>query len=90
MFKEHYESVTKHTHLRDLLQDTERNEKLIFKYKDDIILDFTHTKIDKEGLRWLGIVAEEMKVAQNIQKMISGEKINSTEKRQVWHVKLRT
>ena len=66
MFKDHYENVTKHKHLRELLQDTERNEKLMVNYNDSIVLDFTHTKIDLEGLRWLGLVADELKVADKI------------------------
>ena len=44
--KQHYETVTKSTHLRDLLQDESRNEALRFKVLDKIWLDYTHTKID--------------------------------------------
>ena len=51
--KKHYETVTKSTHLRDLLQDESRNEALRFKVLDKIWLDYTHTKIDAQGLALL-------------------------------------
>lgn len=52
--KQHYETVTKSLHLRDLLQDESRNESLRFKVLDKIWLDYTHTKIDSQGLALLG------------------------------------
>ena len=64
--KQHFETVTKGKHLRELLQDTERNESLLLKYEDKIMLDFSHTKIDAEGLRLLSAVAEEMKVGEKV------------------------
>ena len=88
--KSHYETVTKQTHLKELLQDKERNAALTMKFDDKIIMDFTHTKIDAEGLKLLKLVAGELQVSEKIKKMFDGEKINTTEKRQVWHVKLRT
>ena len=88
--KQHYETVTKAKHLRDLLQDETRNESLRFKVLDKIWMDYTHTKIDSEGLALLGQVAQDQNVAGNIQAMFAGEVVNPTEGRQVWHVKLRT
>ena len=82
--------MTSKTHLRDLLQDEERNAALRQQIGDGIMLDYTHTKIDLEGLRLLNAVASEQRVAQNIQSMFAGEVVNPTEGRQVWHVKLRT
>ena len=87
--KKHYEEVTSKTHLRDLLQDEARNEQLRFKV-GKTWMDFSHTKIDSEGLRLLLEVAKEQKLSQKLQAMVNGEVINTTEKRQVWHVKLRT
>lgn len=52
-------------------------------------MDLTHTKIDLQGLSLLHKVAEEQKVVEKIRAMIDGELINNTEKRKVWHVKLR-
>ena len=52
--KQHYETVTKAKHLRELLQDESRNESLRFKVLEDKVwLDYTHTKIDSEGLALL-------------------------------------
>ena len=44
-------------------------------------LDFTHTKIDEEGIRLLIEVAKEAKVVKKIDQMFSDEIINVTEKR---------
>lgn len=87
--KQHYADTTSKLHLRELLQDDSRNSKLVFKFNDDAILDLTHTKIDSQGLALLEKVAEETQLKQKIHAMFSGEVINKTEKRQVWHVKLR-
>ena len=87
--RNHYETVTKQTHLRDLLQDEERNAALRFKVLDQIWADYTHTKIDLEGLRLLGEVAKDAGVLSSINAMFNGEVVNPTEGRQVWHVKLR-
>jgi len=51
--------------------------------------DYTHTHIDLEGLRLLYKVAEETQVKAKIKQMFEGEVINKTEKRKVWHTKLR-
>ena len=41
-------------HLKDLLPDKERNEKLRFSFKNlKMILDFTHTKIDERAFEML-------------------------------------
>ena len=89
--KEHYERVTKQVHLRDLLQDEERNAALRFNVLDNKLwLDYTHTKIDAQGLQLLKQVAEAQGVAQGLRDMFNGEVVNPTEGRQVWHVKLRT
>ena len=80
--KQHYETVTKQKHLRDLLQDEERNEALRFKVLNDKVwLDYTHTKIDKEGLALLGQVAKDQKVAEGVKAMFAGEVVNPTEGR---------
>ena len=56
--KKHYDEVTSKTHLRDLLQDEARNEQLRFKL-GKAWMDFSHTKIDQEGLKLLLEVAKE-------------------------------
>lgn len=89
--KKHYNDVIKPQHLRDLLKDEARNQKLVFKFDDanPAMLDLTHTKIDATGLDLLLKVADEVQLKQRVQSMFSGEVINKTEKRKVWHVKLR-
>jgi len=51
--------VTKQSHLKDLLQDDARNSTLRFKVLDKIWLDYTHTKIDEQGLQLLNAVAQD-------------------------------
>lgn len=83
----HEAELTK-THLRDLLANKERNEKLIFEH-DNIVLDLTHEKITDETLTLLEEVAVKSGVYEGVKKMFSGEKINTTEGRSVLHVALR-
>ena len=87
--KKHYDEVTSKTHLRDLLQDEARNAKLRFTMGYSCHMDFTHTKIDTKGLELLLEVAKEQKLSEKIAAMLGGEVINTTEKRQVGHTKLR-
>ena len=79
--KKHYDEVTSKTHLRELLQDEERNAQLRFQVGDKTWLDFSHTKIDSEGLRLLLEVAKEQKLSERILAMVNGDVINTTEKR---------
>ena len=44
--KEYYDNTLSKKHLKELLNDNERNDKLRAELGDDIILDFTHSKID--------------------------------------------
>lgn len=53
-------------------------------------MDFSHTKIDKKGLDLLLKASQDQQVANQIQQMFNGDQINSTEKRSVLHVLLRT
>jgi len=75
-------------HLRTLLGDEERNAQLV-REKDGVTLDFTHCKIDTGLFSMLEAAAEEAKLAERIEAMFKGEKINTTEKRAVLHVALR-
>lgn len=56
---------------------------------DGGVIDFTHTKIDQEGLNLLGKFNEELSLCHRVRQMYFGEEINTTEKRQVGHIKLR-
>ena len=51
----HYQTETSKTHLRELLNNEQRNEKLRASLHNDqensdVILDLTHVKIDEAGL----------------------------------------
>ncbi len=87
--KEHYELVVKEQHLAELLKDEERNRLLTFELGDDMIVDFTHTKIDRRGIELLVDVAKQADLESKIERMFSGEIINNTENRPAWHVLLR-
>ena len=87
--KEHFNKVTEKLHLRELLNQESRNEKLRIEHSDKFIADFTHVKIDEEGFSKLIKVAEEAKLFEKIESMFAGQKINNTEKRSVLHVALR-
>jgi glucose-6-phosphate isomerase len=76
-------------HLRNLLQDKERNKSLLIT-TDRILFDFSHEKLDSEVIDLLIQVAKERNVIEKFKNMFSGEKINSTEKRRVLHNILRS
>eukprot|EP01053_Blabericola_migrator_P012713 Blabericola_migrator_1__12712@NODE_813_length_6418_cov_269_331286_g573_i0_p2_GENE_NODE_813_length_6418_cov_269_331286_g573_i0NODE_813_length_6418_cov_269_331286_g573_i0_p2_ORF_typecomplete_len590_score109_36PGI/PF00342_19/1_7e124Peptidase_M16_M/PF16187_5/0_25_NODE_813_length_6418_cov_269_331286_g573_i027704539 len=76
------------SHLRDLLQDTKRNESL-YATHDGIHLDLSRQLLDTEALTTLIQMAGELKVQESLEAMFKGEKINSTEGRAVLHPALR-
>jgi glucose-6-phosphate isomerase len=76
------------THLRNLLSDSARNEKLKLTF-NDILFDYSHEKLDTETVKLLGELAEEIKLKERFDEMFKGEKINNTENRSVLHRALR-
>jgi glucose-6-phosphate isomerase len=83
-----YEKV-KGVHLRDLLKDAGRAEKLQATF-DGILFDYSHEKLNDELLSYLvEEVYGKLKVHERVASMFRGEKINSTEKRAVLHTALR-
>jgi|LauGreDrversion4_2_1035121.scaffolds.fasta_scaffold212061_1 glucose-6-phosphate isomerase len=89
LLKKHYEETISKTSLSVLLQDESRNEKLRFKVQENLILDCTHAKIDSVGVAHLEKIAANVSLTDKIAAMFRGDVINQTEKRQVWHCKLR-
>ena len=85
--EEHKKELDK-KHLRDLLKDDARNEKLKIQ-TDDILFDLSHEKIDEKALNLLKELAAEAKIKEQFEKMYSGEKINTCENRSVLHKALR-
>ncbi|MDN3638098.1 glucose-6-phosphate isomerase [Simiduia curdlanivorans] len=70
-------------------QDSARAEKYSLKAAG-IHLDFAKNRIDDVGLTLLAQLAKERGLAERVKAMYRGETINSTEKRQVLHVALRS
>jgi glucose-6-phosphate isomerase len=89
--KQYYDTVLTKGHLKDMLNDEDRNNSLFLDVAKDhqFCLDFTHTKLDKEAMKLLGKVAEECKVFDKIKTMFNGDHINNTENRPVMHFALR-
>src|SRR4051794_34669072 len=84
----HYRQVAP-LQMRDLFrQDPERFRKFSLRF-DDILLDFSKNRITEQTLKLLLDLARESDVPGWIEKMFTGQKINTTEDRAVLHVALR-
>lgn len=86
--RQHKESVIDHTHLRDLMEDSERCAALFAEY-DGILLDYSRQRITQQTLRLLLDLAEKVGLKDRINEMVTGELINTTENRAVLHTALR-
>src|SRR3954451_25342258 len=76
-------------HQRDLFkQDPGRFEKFHLRF-NDILLDFSKNRITEKTLPLLYQLAREAGLPAMIEKMFTGQKINTTEDRAVLHVALR-
>ena len=87
LLQEHYEKLNG-THLRQLLSDTNRNNSLITTF-ENIVLDYTHEKINEETITLLQQLSDELKLMDRFEAMYRGDRINTTENRSVLHVALR-
>ena len=84
----HLEKI-KTTHLRDFFtQDPRRFQKFSLWF-NDILVDYSKNRITEETMRLLIALAHEEELADAIEKMFAGDKINETENRAVLHVALR-
>jgi len=86
--KQHKEEID-NIHLRELLQDRERSESM-FAEHDGVYLDFSRQRANLKTLRLLRDLAMRQKLPDKMKAMMSGEKINFTEKRAVLHTALRS
>ena len=59
--KEYYEESLSKEHLKELLQDKERNEKMAIDF-DNILFDFSHEKLDEKMLGMFQELANEKKL----------------------------
>ena len=86
-----FESIYKNRlvkeHLKTLLNDMQRSQELLFE-NEHFLLDLTRQKIDSEIIEGFQRMYDS-KVAKKSQQMLSGERINSTENREVLHCLLR-
>uniref|UniRef100_A0A1D1ZJP1 Glucose-6-phosphate isomerase n=1 Tax=Anthurium amnicola TaxID=1678845 RepID=A0A1D1ZJP1_9ARAE len=85
--KNHVEDIKK-THLRQLMSDDERCKSMMAEF-DGIVLDYSRQRAQQETMEQLFKLAEVAHLKGKINKMYSGEQINSTENRSVLHVALR-
>ena len=75
--------------MRDMFdKDLKRAEKYSIKF-DNMLLDFSKNLIDDKSFSALLKLAKDAKVAERIEQMFAGNKINTTENRAVLHVALR-
>ena len=75
--------------MRDLFQnDPQRFERFSLRF-DDLLLDFSKNRITEKTLNLLRELARQSSLSSWIEKMFSGERINSTEDRAVLHIALR-
>jgi glucose-6-phosphate isomerase len=71
-------------HLKNLIKESARLEKFSLK-GGGIFYDFSRQRLDEKTLALLLELAEERKLKQQFQAMMSGEKVNSTENRAALH-----
>ncbi|KAK7283351.1 hypothetical protein RIF29_12804 [Crotalaria pallida] len=85
--KAHVDEI-KATHLRHLLTDDARCNSMLLD-SDGIVLDYSRQQATLETIQKLFQLAEAASLKDKINRMFSGERINSTENRSVLHVALR-
>ena len=86
--KKHHQHIGK-VHLKELFaEDKSRFSKFSIQ-EDDLLLDYSKNRINKETLTLLRGFANEMKLKSGIKAMYSGQPINETEGRSVLHIALR-
>jgi len=76
------------SHLRDLLQDEARSEAMFAEY-DGIYLDYSRQRATSDTMDMLHDLAKTQRLEKRIRDMVTGKKINFTEKRAVLHTALR-
>jgi glucose-6-phosphate isomerase len=86
--KEHY-AVMKSRNMRDMFDaDPDRSSEFSLRFRD-ILVDYSKNIIDRETIKLLLQLADELQVKDSIDRMFSGDEINETEKRAVLHIALR-
>ncbi|TYZ63830.1 hypothetical protein PybrP1_007576 [[Pythium] brassicae (nom. inval.)] len=86
--QEHAAVIKSSTHLRDLLQDEERNEALRTEHRG-VLLDFSRQNATTQTLDLLFDLADAAELRKKLAAIASGEHVNATEDRAVLHMALR-
>ena len=84
----HYQTI-RHLHLRQLFADDPGRGERFATEAAGIYLDYSKNRITDDTIRLLVQLAEDCGLPDRIDAMLSGEKINLTEKRAVLHTALR-
>lgn len=85
---DHFEKV-KDKHLRSWFSENPARFKDFSIQTDDLLIDYSKNRIDKEAIKLLIELAKECKLNEAREAMFSGEHINATEDRAVLHTALR-
>jgi glucose-6-phosphate isomerase len=86
--KSHFKNISQ-KHLKTLFEEEpERNKKFSIRF-GDILVDYSKNRITSRTRGYLVQLAEEAGVAEAIEQMFTGAKINATEGRAVLHTALR-
>ena len=85
-----HHTKTGHVHLRDLFAaDAQRGRRYTLEAAG-LYLDYSKNRIDDQTLKLLAALAADCGLAERIKAMFRGDVINTTEKRSVLHVALRS
>ncbi len=86
---EHHHQEIAPVHMRELFaSDPQRFDKFSIRW-NDFLVDYSKNRINDKTMSLLLELAREARVKEWTEKMFTGEKINSTEKRSVLHTALR-
>ena len=86
------ESLYKHSndvHMRDLFAEDEARGRHYTQQLENMLVDYSKNRVDDKIMAALFELARERGVAEKIEAMFSGKKINKTENRAVLHIALR-
>jgi len=84
----HHQDIAS-SHMRELFaEDPERFQRFALRL-DDILFDYSKNRITAETMQLLTDLARQADLAEAIEAMFSGQKINTTENRAVLHIALR-
>jgi glucose-6-phosphate isomerase len=85
---EHY-NMMRSQHMRQMFQDDAARFKKFTVRLDSLLFDYSKNRINEETVRLLVNLAEQAELPAYIERMFTGEKINSTEGRAALHTALR-